>query len=1077
MSCSLGHGLSVTPVNGKVSFPTRTRDGQSAEQQVGLDVRTVTYGPAARAALREVLAMAKAGDPLAPVTVVVPSNYAGLSLRRWLAADGVDDQGRGLLNVRFLVLARVIELLGAPVLAASGRRPLASPFRIEAVRAAVEADPGPFARVPLAGATLVSLDAAFAELDSCSDEQRAALADGGGDLQRHVVKLHLEYGARVAGFYDEHDLAEAAARSVLERPSATSDLGVLILFLPGELTPGQRHFIDALARAAEVVAILGLTDDPNVDGPSLDAWSAARAAGVTAPRATRIVQVTDPEEEVREAARQIGALLLEGTALHRVAVLYRHADPYARIAAEQFDAAGIPWNGPAPRTLGQTLAGRTLLGFLRLHERRFEREAVTDWLNAAPILDAAGGRPVPSHRWEEITRVAGVVRAAEQWRDRLGRYRRSLEAERDELERGGDEDEDRAWRTRRVERELAETERLLAFVEELLGRASAAPTADAPWSAFAAWARDALDRYLGGEARTGGWPEAEVDAYRAIVEQLESLAAMDELGQADAARVREAVERLLERPAGRRGQFGRGVFVGRLSDAAGLDFDAVFVLGNTEGAMPPTQREDPLLPEELRRRAGLEGRAARVRRERRDYLAALAAAPERVLLFPRAELRGQRARLPSHWLLESASALAGERVFASQLESLRGRPWFQEVASFEAALAGGGEPAGPQEYDLRSLRRHRAAGLDVAAHYLAAAEPALANGWATQRARRSAGWTRWDGRLPGAGARSPLAAGRALSPTALQSWAECPFRFFLGHLLRVAEPEEPEETLVISALEKGSLIHSALDRFFQAVAARTSPGQAWSVDERALLRRIAEEECDAAEQSGVAGRPLLWELERARILRDLERFLDEDEALRSRLGVVQVASELAFGLDGESPIEVALPDGRLVRLRGRIDRLDRSPDGHALVVTDYKTGRVLNGHKALVEDPVQRGRLLQLPIYALAARARDAAETPPRIESHYWFVTERGGFERHGYELDETRERRFLDVLGQITEGIEGGVFPANPGQPGGLGPEHCVFCPYQRVCPVDRVRGWERKRNDPALAGYVALAEPEGAR
>src|SRR5690606_22571139 len=173
---------------------------------------------------------------------------------------------------------------------------------------------------------------------------------------------------------------------------------------------------------------------------------------------------------------------------------------------------------------------------------------------------------------------------------------------------------------------------------------------------------------------------------------------------------RDAVERLLERPVGRSGEFGHGVFLGRLSDAAGLDLDTVFIVGNTEGAMPPTQREDPLLPEATRRQVGLESRTVRARRERRDYLAALAAGSERVLLFPRAELRGQRARLPGHWLLESAGTLAGERVFASQLESLRGAPWFDEIASFEATVAGSGELAGEQEYDLRSVWRHRAAG-------------------------------------------------------------------------------------------------------------------------------------------------------------------------------------------------------------------------------------------------------------------------------------------------------------------------------------------------------------------------------
>ena len=1035
-------------------------------------VRLAPYGPPSRAALTAVIAEAKHNDPLAPVTVVVPNNYAGLALRRALAVSTLPGSSQpGLVNVRFMVLARVIELVGAPRLATRGRRPLTAPYRAEAVRAAVAANPGPFADVALLGSTERSLQATFRDLAGTSNAALDALA-GINRRSAHVVALYRDFRVRTADLYDAHDLAQAATESTAAGSAALTDIGRVIIYLPRTLTVAEHDFVAALAAAEGVDVLVGLTGDEDVDDPVREAWDALGAVdeidgALTPPVGTGIVAVPDPEEEMREAVRQISSLLLAGTPLHRMAILYRHASPYGLLAAEQLQAANLPWNGPATRQLGQTLAGRTLLGFLGLPDQRFRREAVAGWLNSAPVLDMASGAVAPAHRWETLARAAGVVEGIAQWRCRLAQHARSLENERTQLENAGD---DQAWRIRRVEHDRDDLARLRTFIDDLADQAASAGLRT--WSDFSGWARGALNRYLGGEGHTAGWPEEETEAYRQVLQELDQLNELDAVREAiDSSTFRAAVAQLLERAAGRVGRFGEGVFVGRLADAAGVDFDAVFILGMSDGAMPPGQREDPLLLDSEREGAGIEPRSHRTATERREYLAALASAEQRTLVFPRADVRGRRARRPSRWVIETACVLAGERIFASELDPDANRPWFRELPSFEWSVTDGGEPAQSQEYDLRSLLRWRYAGHAAANHYLAASEPALANGLTLTLARRSGRFTRWDGHIPATLARSPL-AGHPVSATALQSWAECPFRYFLGHVLRVSELELPETELQISPLEKGTLIHRVLDRFLRELPPRTEPAQPWTVKERARMRQISEQECDSVEHSGRSGHVLLWELERPRILRDLERFLDEDEALRQRLGTVTVASELPFGLDGEESATVELAPGRAVQLRGKIDRVDRAIDGSQLVVIDYKTGNLRDVYNGLDNDPVQGGRLLQLPIYATAARERYALT---EVKGFYWFVNVQGDVALRGYTLDAERDSRFVTVLRVISEGIEGGVFPLRPGPQRQGVHEHCRFCPYSTLCPADRGATWRRKRGAPEIATYRALAEPEG--
>lgn len=1052
------------------SVPSTPVDGDTGPASTGTEpaVLLAHHGAEARDALWRLVEAAQRDDPLAPVTIAVPSPYAGLSLRRALGARG------GFVNVHFVALARVAELLGAPALAATGRRPLAGPLRSEAVHAALLDDPGPFAAVAEHPSTAARLAATFRDLRRARLEPPLRALHGLGARAEAVARLYADVRRRTSAYYDEEDLLEEAAAAIAAGGTVATEVGRIIVFTPTTLSGAEVAFVRGLIETGHASVVLGLTGEDDTDDQHARALAVALGAvaaappegGGTAPRGTRTLAAPDPDDEARAVARRIVTAAEHGTPLHELAVLYRLDEPYARILPEVLDEAGIAWNGPSPRRLSESIVARTLLALLELADGDLARDDVAAWLASGPIRDADGHR-VPAARWDVVSRQAGVVTGAGQWHERLASHRAELERTR-ALELAAD---DRAWRINRLDGDLRALDALTSFITELAQRCAA--PASSTWRAHVEWASALTTRYLGTDAARGQWPEPELDAGRRVQRALDGLIALDELGAAvDVGRFRRALAAELDVPFGRVARFGTGVFVGPLRSAYGTAFSHIFVLGMAQGTFPPRGREDPLLPDSDRRAlVGLSLHADRQGEERRDYLAALATAPSRTLCFARVDPRAQRKRLPARWLLETASALAGVDIGADDLFRLGTTPWHDVVESFAAGVTSDAEPVSVAELDLRSLDEWRGASLPMGEHPLAVG--ALGAGFGLIEARASGRLTAFDG---GIGTVPGLAPGvaHAISPSALQDWARCPFRYLLARVLRIRDVPKPEATDTITALDEGTLVHEILETFLSRAPARARPDQPWDDADRALLASITEEALADAERRGLTGRPLHWRLAQRRIRAEVAQFTAIDESARARLGVVASVDglEVDFGESG-TPVVLDLTDGRRVSFRGRIDRVDRAPDGSRVIVYDYKTG---SPGKVDPDDPVESGTRLQLPVYALAARARWG---PADAQAFYWYTRALPDDALAEFPVGAGHHDRFVDVVTSIVDGVEHGCFVAYPGKRDwrpqtGDSFENCLFCPYDRICPPDRLGAWTRKESDDAVAPFHGLDLPE---
>ena len=205
----------------------------------------------------------------------------------------------------------------------------------------------------------------------------------------------------------------------------------------------------------------------------------------------------------------------------------------------------------------------------------------------------------------------------------------------------------------------------------------------------------------------------------------------------------------------------------------------------------------------------------------------------------------------------------------------------------------------------------------------------------------------------------------ATSVSALEDFTACPFHFLAARGLRAQEREE----FVVDAREKGSFQHEVLQKFHERVRGQNRHWRDLTPSEaRTLVREIG----DSVAKDFRGG--LFAANEPARfaagvLTANLERLLETLVGWTSHYGFDPAVVEISFGLPGAQlpPWRIELSNGRVLKLRGRIDRVDlcRTTDGEALVVIcDYKSSG-----KQMDDAKLEHGLELQLLSY-LAALAK-----------------------------------------------------------------------------------------------------------
>ena len=1018
------------------------------------EVEIAPTGPEAIAALTGAVARAQQDDPFARVVVIADHYDAARSIRHRLGASG-------MINVTFQTGSRLAGELAqmAGELAQTERKPLSRLLESQAVRLVAEEQAAGFA--PAGKQRFYrSLADAFRQMAERGDHPNAAGADSMNAISE---KLYPDYCKLVGdrGYYLPPELPRMAADAVALSPDAR--LPSVIYYLPRRMSVGDIALAQALQARGKAQIIAGRTGDSVSDDPvkklleRLGCDPAAFANADDAPAvplrqraqddALSIISAPDPEEEVRAVIRRIAADA--DTPYHRVAVIYRQDNPYAALLRQEMDFANIPYSGAEYRSLGDTPTGRRLSGFAAMAAAAdtadgvVDRERLIEWITAAPVRYPAQNFKIPATAWADLARKAHANGPPAQWQTRLNSY--ITQQENRSLERYG---ELSPW----VEREKRDAKSLHEFVEDLSKRLTdfARPRMD--WETASAQLADMLYAYIWYERDS---PAESDDDRRRIGELAASLSGLADWGvEYRPDTLLEALADGLRSPVSSRGKpVGAGVYLGRPAGIAGADYAVVYAVGMAERQFPPSPRANPWLaenPAELREQAAL---------ERYDFLSAIAAARRAVLCWP-AATADLRLAYPSRWLVEAANYRHQTHGGVNRLnyetigQGAGHEHWLTAIASRQSGLGGVTESSAMDAADYRLM--HLAAN-PARLNDAAIADPRMHRALTARNARNGDSLTEWDG-LVATGEAPPRVAniggqGNPISPSALETWANCPYMYFLSRVLSVSAPPEDEDD-ELSALDRGSMVHKILERFV-----KESDGSRIEA-----LLDFAEKEFAAMESSGITGRYLLWEMQKEAIRSGLSNFLDAEKEWFG--GNTPEISDAEVDFD-DVGVDV---DGLAgVRFRGKIDRLDVI--GGEVRVRDFKTGnpdkyRIVNRRDGTsrAEYSVANGRALQLPVYVAATQTRHQGKV---VKASYCFpLSERNVHDVNPY-TDADREQ-FHSTLRSIVNSARNGIFPATPDSEGQF--SNCYWCDFNNLCPTRRRQIWERKGRDPKAQPFNQL-------
>jgi len=966
--------------------------------------------------------------PHAPKIVLVPRSQIGRALEDALART----EG-GWAGVRTLIVRHFAEEVAQPRIVAADRTELPVGGRsFLAARLLSDLDPsgvldGLPGRHQLAGTVAEAIETLRRGGATPADVQARAEAPDASATLRVVAACYEGYRSLLEeeGLYDDVQVFRWATEEVRERVPPSVSQAVLAVYDAVDLPERASQFVRAVRNVCRDFVRLGRSD-PESPPPQT---AAARFAEATPPeaadgradqkRSVRTCRAVGASNEVDAVVRDI---LDADVPLDDVEIAVAGEQPYVSLIADRAARMDLPVSIGTGVPAARSRTGKALLSFFEWITEDFDPELLIRMLRSGHLrLDRVRNDIEAETGAVDLAAHEGAtLLAARRYESGREGYAKALDAaigrteERiaDLEDRNLDPDRDRQQR------------RKLTFVREVVRALLDLVPRQASIQQMATNARTFVEDFGPVDPPPDDTPEAERtldEAARTVLwQRLDRLTRVPVDYEASGARLAALLRRWLE------GQYVRAehprpgtAHVVPLESAGYGGRSHLYVVGMDSDTLSTAAVEDALLRDHDRQALsdGLEG----VLPERRSapdeaqwhHERALTRHTGSLALYTRIfDVDSGEERYPSPLFLRLEEEAAGEdaeRVegFLPDRNGLRLNDAEAWLAAYRAR--------GP------NLQEGETARDELVARY-----PWIRRGERARQARDSDQYTVHDGLLPDADYPEldflrgpdggPMSAGR------LETFADTPYLYFLKYVLGVEPLDEPalDDEPWLNALRRGSILHATFESFMKALDERgeaPAPAHEW------LLEETLRDEMDAEIEKVAPPSEVVEEAAYRQLLDDARVFLrSEIEHCRTH---DPEFFEVGFGYgpyrrrDGDfGDVSLSVGEGTVI-LRGRIDRVDRRPDG-SLAVWDYKTGSLSSFDEG---EPLKDGAQLQWALYASALETLTGDEVGT---SGYYFPTVKEMGARLAFDPAAYRSA-VEDCLRRLARLAATGTFPMHP--------------------------------------------------